>query len=50
MDGFWYLIHRQEVYYRKGPDYMRYDGHTMEYSSPDFSKISMKGDLGLQGE
>lgn len=29
---------------------MRYDGQTMEYSFPDFSKMSMKGELGLQGE
>ena len=31
-------------------DYMRYDCRTMENLSLDLSKVSVKGELGLQGE
>ena len=50
MDWFWDPIHRQEVCYRKGLEYMRYGHGTMKYLFPDLPKISMEGEMGLPDE
>lgn len=50
MDWFWDPIHRQEVSYRKGLEYMSYGHGTVEHLFPDLPKISMEGEMGLPDE
>lgn len=50
-DWYWDPETKQEVCCTDGGlEYMRYDRETMEYSFPDFAKLSIEGELGLYGE